>query len=197
MTTRPLLAVFMLAFAAVLTGCGSSPPTRFYTVDTLPPSAPAVYAGPPVRVDQIKIPAVLDRPEIVSEYAAGQLKVDDFNHWGAPLGQLLRSSLAADLAARVPGPAVVPAEGPKPAGTIGLSVDILAVGTGAQGMTMDVVWTETRAAADATGKPISLAHNTHLSVADSAATPAGYAAGLSRMIAELADRMITELGGKS
>ena len=192
--TRPLIAVLALAFAAVLTGCGSSPPTRFYTIDTLPPSAAPAYAGPPVRVDQIKIPPVLDRPEIVSEYAAGQLKIDDFNHWGAPLGQLLRASLAADLAARVPAPAVVPAEGPRPAGTIGLSVDILAVGTDAGGMTMDVVWTETRPAGAATGKPISLAHSAHLSAPDSAATPAGYAAGLSRMIGALADRMVAELG---
>ncbi len=195
--TRPLIAVLALAFAAVLSGCGSSPPTRFYTVDTLPPSVPAPYAGPPVRVDQIKIPSVLDRPEIVSEYAAGQLKVDDFNHWGAPLGQLLRASLAADLAARVPAPAVVPAEGPRPAGTIGLSVDILAVGTGAGGMTMDVVWTETRPSGDATGRPTSVVYGARLSAPDSAATPAGYAEGLSRMIGELADRMIAELGGKS
>jgi len=191
---RPLIAVFTLAFAAVLTGCGSSPPTRFYTVDAMPSSAPRTYAGPPVRIDQVKIPSVLDRPEIVNEYDAGQLKVDDFNHWGAPLGQLLRASLAADLAARVPAPVVVPAEGPKPAGTTGLSVDILAVGTGADGMTMDVVWTETRPAADATGKPTSVAHSAHLSDPDSAATPAGYAAGLSRMMAELADRMVAELG---
>ncbi len=188
MTRLPLV----LGAALILAGCGSSPPTHFYTVDTLPPQAELVYAGPPVRVDQVKIPSVLDRPEIVSEYAAGQLKVDDFNHWGAPLGQLLRASLAADLAARTPS--VVPAEGPKPAGTIGLSVDILAVGTGADGMTMDVVWTETRPAADPSAKPVSVAHTTRLSAPVTAATPSGYAAGLSRMMAELADRMVAELG---
>ena len=190
--TRPI--VLALSVATLLAGCGSSPPTRFYTIDALGPSAPAVYTGPPVRIDQVKIPSVLDRPEIVSEYAAGQLKVDDFNQWGAPLGQLLRASLASDLAARVPARAVVPAEGPKPVGTIGLSVDILAVGTGADGMTMDVVWTETRPA-DVTGKPTSVAHSARLSAPDPTATPAGYAAGLSRMIGELADRMVAELGG--
>ena len=192
--TRLMTAALVLVATTALSGCGSSPPTRFYTVDAMPSSAPPAYAGPPVRVDQVKIPSVLDRPEIINEYAAGQLKVDDFNHWGAPLGQLLRSSLAADLAARVPAPAVVPAEGPKPTGTIGLSIDILAVGTGSEGMTMDVVWTETRPADDTTGKPTSVAHSTRLSAPESAATPAGYAAGLSRMIGELADRMVAELG---
>ena len=192
--TNPLIAALALGFTAALTGCGSSPPTHFYTIDAVPASAPAAYAGPSVRVDQLRIPAVLDRPEIVSEYAAGQLKVDDFNHWGAPLGQLLRSSLDADLAARMPAPTVIPAEGPKPVGTIGLSVDILAVGTGSDGMTMDVVWTETRPAADASGKPVSAAHSTRLSAPGTAATPSGYAAGLSRMIGELADRMVAELG---
>ncbi len=188
--TKPLIA---LATALVLAGCASSPPTHFYTVDATPPSAPAAYAGPPVRVDQVKIPSVLDRPEIVSEYAAGQLKVDDFNHWGAPLGQLLRTSLAADLAARVPAPAVIPAEGPKPTGTIGLSVDILAVGTGGDGMTMDVVWSETRPATNAADKPTIVAHSARLLASEAAATPSGYAAGLSRMMGELADRMVAEL----
>ena len=192
--TKPLI---FLSIAVDLAGCGSSPPTHFYTVDAMPAAAPQAYAGPPMRVDQMKIPSVLDRPEIVSEYAAGQLKVDDFNHWGAPLGQLLRAGLAADLAARVPAPTVVPSEGPKPTGTIGLSVDILAVGTGADGMTMDVVWTETRPAADAAGKPVSVAHSARLSAPDAAATPSGYAAGLSHMIAELADRMVAELGHSS
>ena len=189
MTRLPLV----LGTAMVLAGCASSPPTHFYTVDAMSPSAPAAYAGPPVRVDQVKIPSVLDRPEIVSEYAAGQLKVDDFNHWGAPLGQLLRTSLAADLAARVPVPAVIPAEGPKPTGTIGLSIDILTVGTGADGMAMDVVWTETRPAADAAGKPTIVAHSARLSAPEAAVTPSGYAAGLSRMMGELADRMVAEL----
>ena len=83
---RKIVVLSLVALS--LAGCGHSPPTRFYTLDPVAPPSPQAYAGPALRIGQVYVPAVLDRSELVREPGAGQLKVDDFDHWGAPLGQL-------------------------------------------------------------------------------------------------------------
>jgi len=180
----------LLLLLPLLAACGSSPATRFYTLDSLPPRASVTVAAAPVlRVDQVQVPAVLDRPQLVHEYAAGQLKVDEFSHWGAPLGQLMRAILEQDLAARLPSGGLAPAAGPRPLGTIDIAVDIVSVGNTSGGMTMDVVWTSTVLPA-AAQVPVVTAHTTRLTTASSAADPQGYTAGLSAMIGDLADTIV-------
>jgi uncharacterized lipoprotein YmbA len=50
----------------------------------------------------VHIPPALDRIEILSEVAPGEFKVNDLDHWVAPLGPVARQTLTADLIARLP-----------------------------------------------------------------------------------------------
>ncbi len=182
--------------AAALAGCGSSPPTRFFTLDAAPPAAPPTPAAaiPPVRVDAVHIPPGLDRPELVRETAANEVRVSDFAHWSAPLGELARRTLTQDLAARLPAGAVTYPDAPKPANGRGLVVDILVVGRdGAGQAVMDAGWTLT-AGRTAPGAPaLAYTARTLRVSAPAAAGPGAEAAELSALLGRLADAMAQDL----
>jgi hypothetical protein len=100
----------------VLVGCASAP-TRLHTLEPQAAGAsPAAYDGPPVRVAAVTFPADIDRVELVTEDAGGNLKVNDLDHWAAPLGKLAQQTLTGDLLGRLPPGKVafpqLPASGP-------------------------------------------------------------------------------------
>ena len=72
-----ILALMLLASA-----CGSSPPTRFYTLDPVPAhhhSGPV--GGVPVVVGKVTTPAALDRLSFVTCASANRLNVSDQDRW--------------------------------------------------------------------------------------------------------------------
>ncbi len=99
-----------IASLVALAGC-TSPPSTTLTLDIAPPRADAVrdrYAGPPIAIPAVHVPATIDRVEFVRQVAAGQVRVDDFARWSAPLGTLARDALVRDLTARLPDGKVLP-----------------------------------------------------------------------------------------
>jgi uncharacterized lipoprotein YmbA len=96
----------------MLAACGSSPPTRFYTLNEIAPAAaPGALssAAVPVRVELMAIPAELDRLELVSHRDPNRVRVADSDRWAAPLDEQIRRVLSDDLAARLPPNAVADA----------------------------------------------------------------------------------------
>ena len=181
-------APVVLSLALALAGCGHSPPTRFYTLDALPPATLPAYAGPALRIGQVYVPAVLDRSEVVQEITAGQLKIADFDHWGAPLGTLIRSALESDLNGRVPAGELLPDTGPAPDGAATIMVTVLAVDRTNAGLSMDVSWTRT--VTPKPNHPVTTTQSLRLTSDPVDASPQGYATGLSQMVARLADAII-------
>jgi len=117
--------------AAILTlalaGCASSPPIRFYTLTPIAPeSSPAAAADTVrVRLNRVTVPGELDRIQIVRRIDATRLQIDDQSRWAAPLDEMIRRVLAADLAARLPANAVADANEPGAGERVQtLSVDI-------------------------------------------------------------------------
>lgn len=188
-------AAVLAAAAAVLAGCGSSPPTRFFTLDAAPASAPvaATAAIAPVRVDAVHIPPVLDRPELVRETAANEVTVSDFAHWSAPLGETARRTLTQDLAARLPAGAVTYPDAPKPADGRGLVVDILSVGHDGDHAVMDVGWTLTAGLTASGAPPVAYTARTLRVTAPAAAGPGAQAVELSALLSRLADAVAADL----
>jgi uncharacterized lipoprotein YmbA len=114
----------------LLVGCVSAP-TRLHTLQPQAGGAsPAAYDGPPVRVAAVTFPADIDRVELVTEDAGGNLKVNDLDHWAAPLSKLAQQTLTGDLLGRLPPGKVafpqLPAGGP----VAELRVDILRLPSG-------------------------------------------------------------------
>lgn len=105
-TLSPLLLTLSLA------ACGSAP-TRDYVLQPLPVSpanaAPTVQ-GPKIVVRHVVIPAQLDRSGYVSYGADGALNIGHRNRWGAPLGRMIQSVIAADLGAALPGRVLAPGD---------------------------------------------------------------------------------------
>ncbi len=95
----------VLILAGIVSACGSSPPTHFYTLSTQPAPAPADPAGYPMRtvaLGEVKLPDALDRPQIARQIGPNQLEYAEADRWAGPLDDMMRRVLAADLRPLLP-----------------------------------------------------------------------------------------------
>jgi uncharacterized lipoprotein YmbA len=96
----------MLALSACLlslAGCGSSQPTRFYVLSTLPERQPVGAAEElSVGVGPVELPEYLDRPQIVTRSGQNELNLAEFERWGASLKDNVTEVLADNLAVLLP-----------------------------------------------------------------------------------------------
>jgi hypothetical protein len=101
MSAKPCWAVTVAA-ACLLAACQSSPPTHYFALTEIAPTAPraAVPAQIPIRVERVTIPGELDRLELVRRRTSNQLQIAVFDRWAAPLEDMIRRVVASDLAAR-------------------------------------------------------------------------------------------------
>ena len=132
MMSRTVVIAALLAPILLVAACGHSPETQFLTLDPTPgtPIVTASYRGPPVRIPSLQIPPALDRVEFARQTGPGEMKVDDFTHWSAPLGMLARNTLILDLAQRLPSGAVSPPDAAAQPGGLRGTVSILSFGVG-------------------------------------------------------------------
>jgi hypothetical protein len=103
---RRLAAIIMLCGLGTLAaGCGSSPPSRFYTLSgTATP--PAASSNLSVAVGPVTIPAAVDRPQMVVSTSANQVELDEFNRWASPLANNISRVVAVNLVALLGTPNV-------------------------------------------------------------------------------------------
>lgn len=86
-----LKAAILLVAMMMLAGCaGTSKPSKFYLLLTLPdaegPTPAAVdIDAPSVMVGPITLAAYLDRDQIVRRSGGNELSIDEFARWGEPL----------------------------------------------------------------------------------------------------------------
>jgi uncharacterized protein len=191
MNARQLKPLGMAAagFLLLMAACRSVPSRVFTLEPVLPTSIAKPYSGPPIRVDAVHIPPALDRLEILTELAPGEFQVSDLDHWIAPLGQVARQALTADLIPRLPQGRVIFPHLAKPAGAIGINVDLLAFSSNREGATLEVSWGGT-----SDGSPTPFCGGTMLlQTTLSGKGSAAIARALSTLLAELADRIAEEL----
>jgi uncharacterized lipoprotein YmbA len=187
--SRPAWAASAIAAAVLLTACQSAP-TTLYTLVSSPPSVTRpTYDGPAVRVEAVHLPPALDRNEVVTSVAAGQLQLHDDAHWAAPLSKTARQALTEDLLARLPEGRTVFPQLPAPPGTLGITVDVLVFQAGRNGASLQASWT---VAATGAGSPAS-SGTVLLRTEQSGADPAGTARALSTLLGQLADRIVAAL----
>jgi uncharacterized protein len=101
---RLALTLTVAATSAVVAGCGSSPPLRYYTLTEVPATARLSAADDvvPIRLDRVTIPTELDRSQLVRRIDATRLQIVDGERWAAPLEDTIRRVLSDDLASRLP-----------------------------------------------------------------------------------------------
>jgi uncharacterized lipoprotein YmbA len=166
----------VVAALLVLSGCGSSPPTRFYTLNETPASGGGVSAGVgQVVIGSVSIPGEIDRPEIVRKVGANQLSVAGSDRWAAPLEDIIRRVLIDDIARRAPGSAAEQQRF--------VSVDIHEFyGDAGCNVTLRAVWTLKQTGVQSASEEIS--------VPSSGECPATLAATMSMALGQLSDRII-------
>ncbi len=91
------LMVSIAIVAAAASGCGTSAPARFYTLDPTALSDGAAPVSYPIMVGPVSVPAAVDRPEFVVQAAPNRVEVDEFNRWDAPLNDAVAQVVAGDL----------------------------------------------------------------------------------------------------
>ena len=96
--------------AGLAAGCGTTPPSRFYT---LAATATAASTSSPqlstlvIAVGPVTVPSVVDRPEFVVSTGPNEVRLDDFNRWASPLQDNLSRAIAENLVAILGTPRVV------------------------------------------------------------------------------------------
>ena len=103
---RRSAAVVFCLFLMFAAGCGSSPPTRYYTLGAAVEPA-AVRSSVSVAVGPVSVPAVVDRPQFVVSTAPNQIGFDEFNQWGSPLQNNIARVVVENLVAMLGTPRVM------------------------------------------------------------------------------------------
>jgi hypothetical protein len=171
--------------ALTLVGC-SSTPTHIYSVEPIASASRIeAYRVPALRVDILNVPAGWDRMEILQPSSVGSLEISDFDHWAAPLAQMVRQTLSEDLDQRLPPGSLIYPRLPKPTAALGVDVDILDFRIGGTRASMRASWIINAAEGAQRSKRSEAELQTSVS---STAVPAVVAAW-SNLVGQLADRI--------
>jgi uncharacterized lipoprotein YmbA len=96
-TLRPILIAALLAFP-VLSGCGRSPKSTYYTLSSgAAPERAAAAAPLSVAIGPVTVPDIVDRPQLVLRAAANQVTINDYVRWAAPLKDEIPRVIADNL----------------------------------------------------------------------------------------------------
>ncbi|WP_245636816.1 PqiC family protein [Azospirillum thiophilum] len=181
----------------LLAACQSTPDSRLYTLAMVPPSGSvqATRTTPQVlALGSLDLPMLIDRPQIVRRIDGNRVEALEFDRWAEPLADGLRSTLAADLAARLPGMTVLPVAGASVAeGTAVLAVTILRFDADRAGrVVLDAQWSLSidMAGGRTAGRRIGPSRETvEIPAAD--AEPDTLVRAMSQAVAAFTDRIAT------
>jgi uncharacterized lipoprotein YmbA len=91
------ITTFVIALAAIsLTGCGTTSPSKFYSLNSTAQGNGADTACH-VIVGPVFIPADVDRPQFALTTGPNQVAIDEFNRWDSPLADGIARAVSGDL----------------------------------------------------------------------------------------------------
>ena len=98
MTGRKLRRYTAFLVVAGLAGCGTSPPSNYYTLSPADiPYSPDADGSIVLGIGPMRVPEYLERPQIVTRRGNQALKVDDFNRWAEPIGDVQYRIIASNV----------------------------------------------------------------------------------------------------
>jgi len=174
----------------LLAGCGSSPPTQFYTLSSVPAESrvPGGFGNTqPLQVRRVQLPGDLERDAVVTRLGANRLNVSDQDRWGGPFDEMIQRVLTSDLGSRLPsGMVLAPGDPVPPSGvrTIKLNVRQF-IGDATGHVVLEVDWS---LLAGKPPVPVVIRHETLTTDAGSGRVSAIVPA-MSRLLGELSDRI--------
>ena len=177
-----------LALALIVGGCASSTPLRYYTLSEV--SGAAATGGPTaIQVGRVKIPGELDRSELVQRIDANRLMIAEQDRWAAPLDEMIRRVLAADLQSRTRASPSAPATPSAAASTLSVDIDEF-IGDATCAVTLRASWELKPMGANAA--PTGSGHESIQIATPSPATctVGALPAAMSQALAQLSERIL-------
>jgi len=101
-------ALFTLTlFVAILTGCASSPPSKFYQLSPVQNKTPVTREAPPdqnitIAIGPVRVPDYLDRPQIVTRSGKNELTLSEFDRWAGSFDNDVNRVLVEDISSLLP-----------------------------------------------------------------------------------------------
>lgn len=145
-----------------------------------------------MQIAAVRIPAILDRREMVRETAANKLDVSEQNRWAAPLDEMIRRVLTQDMAQRLPKGAVLAPDEPTTAKTKRIVVELSQFDQGPSGsVVLEGNWS---LLSPGTENP-ALTRRVHLEERPHGNGFADDAASMSNLVGKLANEIASALQG--
>ncbi len=101
-------ALFILTLLVmILTGCASSPASKFYQLNPVQNTTSVTSDGSPdqiqvIAIGPVRIPDYLDRPQIVTRSGKNELKLSEFDRWAGSLESDVNRVLVEDISSLLP-----------------------------------------------------------------------------------------------
>ena len=169
--SRTLVPALLLAAGL---GCfRPSPPLVYHTLQPLREAAPAPRSGLAVEVLPVRLPDLLQRPQLVMALGPGTAELSGTHRWGNPLEQDMQRVLVDNLALLLGSDAVVASPlGDRVAADYRVEVDVRGCAAWpAGGLTLDAAWMVTRPGA---ARAVLRQIRSRLDLATLAAAPADH-----------------------
>lgn len=104
MPARAALCALLASFAIASSGCGTSPPVRYFTLASETPSrAVATVPAYTITVGPVTVPEIVDRPHLVLRASKTQVEIAELARWAAPLKSEIPRVIANQLGRLLPG----------------------------------------------------------------------------------------------
>ena len=97
---RLVFGLLAAGILIVLTGCGTSPTSTFYSLKPISPPeqvTPAPKKEISLRINRFVFPDYLDRPSIVTRSDGDRIQIAEFHRWAGSLSSEFHRVLGADL----------------------------------------------------------------------------------------------------
>ena len=180
----------------MLAGCGSTPPTAFYTLSPLSLPLPTAQTGVSrsdvtIGVGPVTLPEFLDRPQIVTRTTANRLDVDEFHRWGGSLQEDFARVLVENLSRLLATNRVSVYPNPEPLDLrYRIVIDIQQFdGRLGEGVTLNAIWTLLDEKAGKPSLTRRFEYQTPAASADYEGLVAAHSAALEAFSRELADAL--------
>ena len=173
------LASWFALTAGLLAGCSGTPETRYFLLSaTHHGTASGVVRAPRLTLATVRMPGVLDRPQLVQATGDNTLAVSEYDRWAEPLDQMVAHVLRENLA-------VQPAQaGSDRSGVRWIAVDITEFMATAGGtVQLKGSW---RNLSDNDAAMLGSTHSFRFSIPTDTSDSAKVAASLSQLLADLA-----------
>ena len=181
MTRFRMLAPLLLLAAGP--GCFQpSPPAVYHTLQPLQDATPAPRSGLAVEVLPVRLPDLLQRPQLVMAEGPASAGLSATHRWGNPLDQDMRRVLVDNLALLLGSDAVVPSPyGDRVAAAYRVEVEVRSCAAWPSGtLTLEATWMVSRSAG-----PALLVRRTTLQEPLPDSGPDALAAAYSRILGSL------------